>query len=76
MQVPFQVSNAGKAHLKVYNVAGELVKVLAEADFVNGSYLAVWDGKNERGDVVSSGLYLILYESPGGVLRQLVGVVK
>jgi flagellar hook assembly protein FlgD len=76
MNLPFQVSTSGSIHLKVYNLAGELVRDLAEGTYANGSYLAVWDGRNQSGDFVSSGLYLVLYESPGGVYRNLIAVIK
>jgi len=48
--------------LKVYNSAGELVKVLRDGRGTEGLYdSATWDGRNEKGARVASGVYLIAY---------------
>ena len=43
--------------LKVYNVNGELVRTLANDSRAAGSYTLVWDGHNDAGQSVSSGVY-------------------
>jgi hypothetical protein len=43
--------------LEVYDVSGRLVRVLADGPQSAGSKLAVWDGRNERGLSVASGVY-------------------
>ena len=45
---------SSKATIKIYNVAGELVKTIEETD---GDTKAFWDGLNEKGNKISSGLY-------------------
>jgi len=47
--------------IKIYSLAGELVKVLKETA---GSREIEWDGKNEEGQEVISGIYLYTTESP------------
>jgi flagellar hook assembly protein FlgD len=41
----------------VYDVRGKLVRVLARGPMEAGAHSAVWDGLNERGDPVASGVY-------------------
>jgi hypothetical protein len=43
--------------LEVYDVSGRLVCVLADGPQSAGSNLATWDGRNEQGSAVASGVY-------------------
>jgi hypothetical protein len=43
--------------LKIYNILGQLVKVLVDEEKVAGTYTAYWDGKDQNGQPVSSGIY-------------------
>jgi flagellar hook assembly protein FlgD len=43
--------------ISIYNIKGQLVKVLVN-DFKNaGEYSAIWDGRDSIGNQVSSGIY-------------------
>lgn len=42
----------------VYNVLGEIVKILDSDEYTAGTYSLVWDGKDNKGKKVSSGIYL------------------
>jgi FlgD Ig-like domain len=55
--IAFSVKDRGLVTLKVYNVAGELVRTLANEDFTAGAHTKVWDGRNDAGQPVSSGVY-------------------
>jgi hypothetical protein len=43
--------------LKIYNVAGQLVRTLLNDRKSPGEYDVIWNGKNESGQEVSSGMY-------------------
>jgi hypothetical protein len=43
--------------LKVYNVLGQMVKVLVNEDQKAGQYSVVWDGTNPDGDQAATGVY-------------------
>ncbi|MCA0445961.1 MAG: T9SS type A sorting domain-containing protein [Bacteroidetes bacterium] len=51
-----------KATVRIYNLAGELVRKLDKDD---NSALMTWDLKNHTGLYVASGLYLIHFDAPG-----------
>jgi len=43
--------------LKIYNILGQLVKMLVDEAQEPGSYEVIWDGKDEEGNEVASGIY-------------------
>jgi len=54
--------------LKIYNVKGELVKVLVDEKKPSGDYKVIWDGKNQKGEDVASGIYF--YKLKAGNLSE------
>lgn len=43
--------------LTIYNILGQRVKVLADEAKFPGEYKAVWDGKDNKGNLLASGVY-------------------
>lgn len=43
--------------LRIYNIRGALVRALVDDKRTKGEYRVMWDGKNERGKEVASGIY-------------------
>ncbi len=62
--------------LKVYTVSGELVATLVEGTLSAGMHTATWDGRNEKGETVASGMYLILFDARYGRDVAKLGVIK
>ncbi len=59
------VARGGRATLRVYDLAGRLVATLVDRDEQPGWRDVSWDGRNERGAAVPSGVYLARLESGG-----------
>ena len=60
--IPYQLAETADVTLRVYATSGELVRTLALGYQSAGSYhsrsqAAYWDGKNELGEPVASGMY-------------------
>jgi flagellar hook assembly protein FlgD len=49
---------AAHAKVAVFNVLGQRVKTLIDGDLPVGRHTVVWDGTDERGSSVASGVYL------------------
>jgi hypothetical protein len=50
---------SGRVRIEIYNVAGERVRALAEDAPTGGTYYyTTWDGKNDAGRKVASGVYI------------------
>ena len=62
-QIVYQVPESGQVRLVVYNLLGQEVRRLVEGRVLAGFYQAVWDGKDDRGRSVSSGLYFYRMEA-------------
>ena len=63
--IQYSMPNTSRIALSVFNVLGQKVITLAEGSIHAGEYSAQWDGKDEFGNDVSSGLYLIGMNTPG-----------
>jgi hypothetical protein len=49
--------------LRIYNVLGQLVRTLVEESKKPGNYEVIWDGREENGNEVASGVYLYRLEA-------------
>ena len=49
---------SGEVVIEVYNSQGQLVKTLVDEELSAGSYRVDWDGRDESGVRVSSGVYV------------------
>ncbi len=56
--IEFSIQNNSKVELIIYNIKGQKINSLAQNEFTKGSHSIIWDGNNETGIPVSSGLYL------------------
>ena len=61
----FSTTRPGPMSLLVYDVAGRLVKRLAEGRLEAGAHRFGWDGSDDRGRAVPSGRYAVRLESAG-----------
>ena len=55
--IEFSIPRSATIQLNVYNILGELVKTLVNGDIVSGNYKATWNGTNNHGTSVASGIY-------------------
>ncbi len=55
--ISFDMPEAGPANLSIYNVKGQLVKTLADGKFGFGKQSFVWNGTDNSGQNVTSGIY-------------------
>ncbi len=56
-QIDFRVTYKVDVKLEVFNVLGQRVRTLVNNEMSVGSYSLEWDGRNDNGEQVSSGLY-------------------
>ncbi len=75
-RIEFNLPKAGHLALKIYNVRGELVKTLIDEARSAGSDHIMWDGTNDQGGSVSSGVYFYEARTGGEVQVNKMALVK
>ena len=56
--IAFESKAAGEASLAIYNMKGQLVRNLHNGEIKSGSNSFVWDGFDNNGKIVATGIYL------------------
>ncbi len=62
--VTFTMDKASHALLEIYNLRGQKVATLADAELPAGAHNRVWDGRDVDGRCVSNGIYLLRLQTP------------
>jgi len=70
--VTIGLGSGSAAKVEIYNMAGTLVRTI-ESD---GETTAVWDGRNDDGDALSSGAYFVRIRTDDGDAVRKVALVK
>lgn len=74
--IAFQLPEAGKVTLSIYNILGQEVQRLVNDFRDAGRHTVVWNGKDELGRQVASGLYVYRLESTAGVQTRRMMLLK
>lgn len=61
--IRYSVADRARVSLRIYDVSGRLVRVLADDEKSPGVYTVVWNGVNDSGQIVSSGVYFYRFEA-------------
>lgn len=56
--IAYDLGKAGRLRLSIFDLAGRLVRTLVDESKSQGSFEAVWDGRDASGKEVGSGTYL------------------
>ncbi len=55
--ISYQLPKAGQIKLLIYNMMGQLIKILIDEYKEAGHYMVVWDGKDNNAESISNGVY-------------------
>ncbi|MGE5176100.1 MAG: S8 family serine peptidase [Hyphomicrobiales bacterium] len=66
--IAFELPGRARAVLRVYSIRGTLVRTLVDEPLGAGRYRAAWDGRDDAGRAVASGIYL--YRLDAGARHQ------
>ena len=71
-----QISEPKPVEVAVYDLAGRLVRVLADREQTGGIYTEMWDGRSDSGEAVPPGSYVVSLAVDSGIGNfKRVGVV-
>ena len=79
--IPYQLADSADVSMEIYEVSGRLVRTIPIGFKPIGYYLtreraAYWDGRNETGEPVSSGVYFLQFSAGEFTATQRVVIVK
>jgi hypothetical protein len=57
--IPFTIPSAGRVTITIYDVTGARIRTLVNREYQPGHHSAVWDGRNDAGATVGSGVYVV-----------------
>jgi hypothetical protein len=74
--IQFDVPVSSDVSITIYNILGQKVKEVVHDRFEVGRYSIVWDGRNESGLSVASGVYFVRMQASDGRQSSFVKVTK
>jgi hypothetical protein len=72
----FSIDRGQKVSLSVYNILGRKVKTLVDRSIEAGSHEVVWDGFDDSGNSVASGVYFYRLDTAGGHVTRKMMLLK
>lgn len=74
--IDYSVAVPGRVALRVYDVAGRLVRTLIDSELEPGEFEAPWDGTTVEGLRAASGVYFVRMESDGFTASEKLVLLK
>lgn len=75
-QIDMVIFDNGRLHAKLYTMSGRLLKTLLDEDRTIGTTTIYWDGRNDDGNLVASGTYVLEVTGPKLDTRRKIVVIK
>ena len=75
-EIAYSLPKAGHVNLTVYNVTGQKVRTLVDARVAAGSHKVTFDGRDDYGRELSTGVYIYRLEANGKVLQKKMTLIK
>ncbi len=74
--ISFSLEKKSTITLSIYNIKGQLINELAEDMYSQGTHTIEWDGAEERGKRVTSGIYFIRLKTSDSEVVRKVALIK
>ena len=72
----FSLTRDSQVRLTVHDLKGRAVRTLVAGDRPAGDHSVVWDGRDDGGEAVGSGVYFVRVETRDGVDAQKISLIK
>ena len=76
VSISFEMPNSKNVNLTIFDMKGRLVRQLSLGVLGIGSHKVLWDGKNDLGNELPSGIYMIVLELGDEFNIQKISLVK
>jgi len=64
--IPYQLAEDSEGTISIYNTEGKLIRTLDLGKGKAGIYKAYWDGKDDKGQILASGVYFYVLTTTDG----------
>jgi hypothetical protein len=75
-RIPVGIPDGGRLTVRIYDVAGRLVRTVEDRTLPAGEYELSWDGRDGGGSRVANGVYFVRLTAPGGSLTRKTVLLK
>jgi len=75
-EIRFDIPTAATTSLMIYNLLGEEIKTLVHEEKAPGTYSVRWDGRDNQGESVASGIYFCKMIAPSSQQNSLTAINK
>jgi flagellar hook assembly protein FlgD len=56
--IEYDIKTAGEVEIRIFNIVGQVVRKYSEKRYSAGRYKTVWDGRDQNGKLLASGVYI------------------
>jgi 1,4-alpha-glucan branching enzyme len=74
--IKFQIPKQQHVTLQIFDILGRKIKTLTDHQYIPGVYELVWNGQNERGEEVGSGIYILQMQTENFIKNRQMILVK
>ncbi|MDO8969114.1 MAG: FlgD immunoglobulin-like domain containing protein, partial [Saprospiraceae bacterium] len=74
--IEYQIPNKSNISLSIYNINGQLVKIMVAGYEKAGKYIVVWNGRDNEGNKVCCGIYVICLKANNAVNINKITIIK
>ncbi len=74
--INFDIAKTENIKLVIYNTLGQKIKTLVDRELIAGSYTSTWNGRDDFGNQVSSGIYFYRLESESFITTKKMILMK
>ena len=75
-KISFELPTSSRVRLRIFDVRGNEVRTLVSGEMPFGSHTVTWNGADDHGRAVSSGVYFYRIEAEGFAATQKMMLVK
>ena len=72
----FELGHPSSISIKIYDATGRLIKTLADSRLPEGEHQIEWDRKDEQGNTVSAGIYILQFKGSGKTVTRKLSVIS
>jgi hypothetical protein len=75
-EIQFALPKTSEVVLKIYNTLGQEIKTLINAEYASGIYSTHWNGTDNWGNSVSSGIYIYVLQAGDFLAKMKMSLMK